>query len=82
MSTREHLHLLVDQIPEERLATAARVLEQLRGDSDAFLAALERGEIDDEPTSPEEDAGAAEAWQEYLRGEGITPDEAKRALLR
>jgi hypothetical protein len=36
---------------------------------------------DDEPTTPEEDKGAEEAWQEYLRGKAISADEAKRELL-
>ena len=36
---------------------------------------------DDEPTTLEEDKIAEEAWREYLRGEGISMEEAKRDLL-
>ena len=37
--------------------------------------------IDDEPTTPEEDAGTAEAWQEYQRGEGRAWKEVRAELL-
>jgi len=43
--------------------------------------ALDAAPEDDEPTDPEEEAGAEEARQQYLRGEGLTAEQAKRLLL-
>jgi len=48
---------------------------------DPMMQALMEAPIDDEPTTPEEDKGAEEPWQEYFRGKAISADEAKRELL-
>ena len=48
---------------------------------DPVQRALLEAPEDDEPTTPEENKIAEEAWQEYLRGEGISAEEAKRELL-
>ena len=37
--------------------------------------------LDDEPTTPDEDAGTREARREYRLGDFISADEAKRELL-
>jgi hypothetical protein len=79
--TRDNLHRLVDDLPEDKLGDADRLLRQLANCHDPFLLALEDAPTDDEPTTPEEDVGAAEAWRQYLGGEGMSPEEAKRALL-
>jgi hypothetical protein len=42
-----------------------------------MLQALQAMPEDDEPSTPEEDQSATEAWQAYLRGEAISADEAK-----
>ena len=42
---------------------------------------LEDAPLDDEPTTPEEDAASAEAWAEYKRGEALSAEDAKRLLL-
>ena len=81
MTIKDDLHRLVDELPQKELHGAKRFLEYLRNMGDPFLQALMEAPEDDEPTTPEEDEGAAEAWQEYLRGEGITMEEAKRDLL-
>ena len=36
---------------------------------------------DEEPTTQEEDRGAEKARREYIRGEAISAEEAKRELL-
>ncbi len=77
MTTKEALHRLVDAIPKPKLEAARQVLEPL---ADPFLLALANAPIDDEPTMPEEDAGAEEAWQEYLRGEGRPWEDVRREL--
>ena len=45
------------------------------------MYSLEDAPLDDEPTTPEEDAAAAEAWAEYQRGEVLSAEEARRRLL-
>lgn len=78
MTTKEALHGLIDQLPDYALAEAERYLATLR--DDPMLQALMAAPLDDEPTTPEEDEGAREAWGEYLRGKYVSVDEAKRDL--
>jgi hypothetical protein len=79
MVTRQELYRLIDDLPEQGLEEAHRYLAALKqANGDPFLAQLLLAPEDDEPTTPEEDAGAEEAWQEYLRGETISSEELKR----
>jgi hypothetical protein len=81
-ATKEELHSLVEQLPESELATARRLLEALRLlGQDPRQVTLDMAPWDDEPTSPEEEAGVAVARQEIARGEVISAEEAKRRLL-
>jgi hypothetical protein len=81
MTTREELHLLVDQLPEGTLHGARRVLVAYVTEQDTVLKSMLEAPEDDEPTTPEEDASAVEAWQAYLRGECMTAEEAEREFL-
>ncbi|MBI3977062.1 MAG: hypothetical protein HY331_02640 [Chloroflexi bacterium] len=82
MTAKERLHRLVDELSESELDAAERFLEYLRNvGCDPMLRALMAAPLDDEPVMPEEDAGAAEAWQEHLRGESLTAEQAKKLLL-
>ena len=81
MTIKDELHRLVDELQTRELHGAKRYLEYLRNMGDPVLRTLMEAPEDDEPTTPEEDKGAEEAWQEYLRGEAISADEAKRELL-
>ena len=81
MTVKDDLHRLVDELPKKELQSAKRYLEYLRNMGDPVQRALLEAPEDDEPTTPEENKIAEEAWQEYLRGEGISADEAKRELL-
>ena len=81
MTIKETLHRLVDELPETELPTAKRFLEYLRNMDDPMVKALMEAPNDDEPLTAEEAEGADEAWQEYLRGEAISAEEAKRELL-
>ncbi len=77
-TTKEHLHRLINALPESKLGVAE---EALAGLFDPMVWAHLTAPDDDEPMTPEEDEGAAEAWQEYLRGDVLSADEAKRLLL-
>ena len=80
--TKADLHRLVDTLPESEVPVARRVLEVLSATAQGeVMYSLEDAPLDDEPTSPEEDAAAAEAWAEYQRGEALSAEEAKRLLL-
>ena len=82
MTVRAELHELLDALPEAELSTARRYLESLRRMGDDPLGRfLREAPEDDEPTTPDEDEGAAEAREELRRGEGISVDEIKRTLL-
>jgi len=78
--TREAVHKLVDAIPEGDVERAARLLQLLIAGSDPVLFSLLTAPLDDEPETPEEVAGVAEARAEMARGEGISHEEARREL--
>jgi hypothetical protein len=48
---------------------------------EAFLAALESAELDDEPYTEEDRAAAHAGWEAYLRGESRPWDEVRRSLF-
>jgi hypothetical protein len=81
MSTKDKLRQLVEDLPESEVHAAECFLAYLRDiGTDPFLRALALAPVDDEPTTPEEDAAAAEAWQEYLRGEFRPWEEVREEL--
>ena len=82
MSVRDEVRRLVDELPDSELPTARRLLEALHLlGRDPRQLALDLAPWDDEPTTPEEDAGVAVAYEELARGEVISAEEAKRRLL-
>ena len=81
MTTKESLRRLVNELPESELDAARRYLEYLRDTADPLMRKLLEAPEDDEPTTPEEDEAVEEAWREYLRGEFVSAEEAKRELL-
>ena len=80
-TTRDELHRLVDALPDEDLADAGRYLASLQSGADDMLTwVLDNAPVDDEPTTPEEEALVEEARQEVRCGETISAEEAKRLL--
>ena len=83
MGIKEDVHRIIDELPERDLEKLLHHLKLVRAASrDPFIQALMDAPIDDEPTTPDEDAGAAEARQEIERGEGTSLSEVRAALLR
>ena len=79
---RTELHDLIDTLSEEELVAAKRYVAFVRsGYADMLIQILDTATEDDEPTTPEVDQAAEQAWQEYLREGGLRSAEAKRALL-
>jgi hypothetical protein len=82
LSIREDIYQIVNELPESALPPLLQHLERLRAaERDPFLATLMNAPIDDEPTTPEEDAGTAEARRELARGEGRPLREIRDKLL-
>jgi hypothetical protein len=79
MNARQTLHDLVDQLPEEDLITAVRVLKGLELAPDPVMLALENAPVDDEPDDDDFDGGLTEALQET---DLVPHDEVKRRYLR
>ncbi len=62
MTVKDDLHRLVDTLTEKE---ASLWLDAIKT-GDAMLIGMALAPVDDEPTTAGEDAGADEAWQEYL----------------
>lgn len=81
METREHLHALVDTLPEEEMHVAVRFLEFLESGRDVQLWSMMDAPPDEEPVSPEEQRALAEAQEDLARGHVVPHAEARRRLL-
>jgi hypothetical protein len=79
MVTIERLRQLVEAVPAEERATAARVLEALAGlePGEPFYT-TEMAPLDDEPETEEERAAVTEALEASARGEVVTTAELRR----
>ncbi|MEA2414916.1 MAG: hypothetical protein QOI58_1573 [Thermoanaerobaculia bacterium] len=75
MNARQTLHELVDQLPDEDLLTAVRVLKGL----DSLTIRLENAPADDEPDDDDFDGGLTEALAET---DLIPHEEVKRRYLK
>jgi hypothetical protein len=80
MGGRKALHRLIDDLLEQDLSVAARVLEGLRATSDPVLRALLTAPLDDERDEDDVDGGLSEARREAREGKGISHEEVKREL--
>jgi len=80
MVTKEHLHELVDQLPECNWPMAERVLLRLNGDVSSLVEALARAPVDDEPLSPDEEASLLRTREDLAAGRGIPHEELRRRL--
>lgn len=67
--TRTDLHRLVDELPDEAVESAARMLQHA---ADPMVLTLAGAPVDDEPETAREHAAAAEAWRGHLRGESVS----------
>ncbi len=74
MTTKEILHRLIDELPEER---ARRLLQAVQ---DRVLLSRITAPIDDEPETDEERAAVAEARVDVARGDLISTEPLSRDL--
>lgn len=77
MTTREKLHRIVDELPEEQLDAALRAIET--HSDDPLIRRLEEAPAEDEEISAEEEAAVQEARDELAAGSPlVSHDEIKR----
>lgn len=80
MSLRGALHKLVDDLPDEELLTATRVLEALRATTEPVPRALSAAPDDDQADDDDFDAGLSEARREAQEGKTLSHDKVRREL--
>jgi hypothetical protein len=81
MAPRWRQDVRVDQLLAGRYSRFVASKEKLRsGARDPMIEVLENLPLDDEPTTPEEDAGAREARDEYRRGEAFEAEQITREM--
>lgn len=78
MTAKERLRERIEKLSEEEAAEALRLLDER---ADPLTVLLDNAPLDDEPTTPEEEAAVQEALEAAARGETISLDEL-RAKLR
>jgi hypothetical protein len=82
MTTKQDLHRLVDELPDAAVATAARVLRELKADEVPDLPAFLRdAPWDDESIDAEEAAGVREALEDIRQGRLLSHEQARKLLL-
>jgi len=78
MSPRETLYQLIDQLPEEDLSTAKRILQALSETTAPPQVSLDEAPLDDEPAEDDFDGGLKEARADADGGRVVTHEEMKR----
>jgi hypothetical protein len=81
MAARDALHRLVDDLPEEDVRTAQRLLAALvLTREDPVLQKLLTAPPDDEPDRDDDDGGLTQARREVQDGDLVSLDEVRREL--
>jgi hypothetical protein len=81
MDSRERIHHLVDELPEEDMATIKRILEGLVAASrNPVLRALQEADYDDEEIDSEEEREVVAALDDLKRGKVCSTEEARKRL--
>ena len=70
MTTKEALHRLIDELPDDTLPAVERYLVSVR--DDPVLRSLMAAPEEDEELSPDEEARMVAAWERHARGEART----------
>jgi hypothetical protein len=77
VTAKEQLRERVERLTDDEAAETLRLLDQR---SDALTRLLDDAPLDDEPTTPEEEAAVQEALAAAARGETITLEELRAEL--
>jgi hypothetical protein len=76
MTSKEKLREAVERLSEHEAEETLRFLDARS--EDPLLEAARQAAVDDEPSSPEEDQSARDAWAEYERGQAVPLHEIRR----
>lgn len=76
MTTRDKLHRLVDELPEEELEGTLELIASRR--EDPVVAIFRDAPEDDEPLTSEEEAALAEADADVAAGRTVPLEEVER----
>jgi hypothetical protein len=93
MTSKEALHALIDQLPDDVLPAVERYLRSVQPsgtdhplpaipEDDPLWLAFQNAPDDDEPLTPEDIAAIEEAEAELARGEGIPWEVVRERLMR
>lgn len=74
MSTKEALHRLIEELPDEQAERLLRSIE------DPVERALALAPIDDEPLTPEDEAALQDGREALARGDILSTEELRREL--
>lgn len=80
MTAKEQLHRVVEELSEAEAADALSLLVARRARPDALDQLLADAPLDDEPTTPEEEASVLEAREQAARGEVFSAEQIRREL--
>jgi hypothetical protein len=80
MSSRTHLHQLVDELPDSEVTAAERFLEYLTAAQDPFLRALASAPLDEEPESQEDRTAVDEGREALGQGDVVSDKELRHQL--
>ncbi len=78
--TKNELYSLIDALSEKEIEVAKLFLEFLIARDEAVYALISAS-FDDEPVLKEEDIEAENAWNEHLKGESVSSDDAAREIF-
>jgi hypothetical protein len=78
MTAKEKLRQAIEDLSELEAEQLLAFIARRRDQGDPVVEFFESASIDDEPTTPEEDRSAAEAWEH--RHDSISLDELEREL--
>jgi hypothetical protein len=81
MTAKEKLRAAVDELSEDDAADMLDYLSRRDPRSDRLSRLLRNAPVDNEPVTPEEQEGVAEARAEIARGEVITSEEIRREFV-
>lgn len=83
MTTRETLHHMIDELPDDALPAVAHLVQSLRSAGDDRLPrVLADAPWDDEPQSAEEREALKEAYATVARGAIVADEDLDRELGR
>ncbi len=78
MTAKEKLRQAVEELTELEAEQTLAFIARRRDDREPIIEFFANAPVDDEPTTPEEDRSAAEAWEQ--RRDSISLDELEREL--